>query len=85
MWLKEEGFKDLLKTWWEGFNIRGSYSFILIEKLKALKANLKRWTKKVSGNVTVNKELALNQVAFWDAEEGTRVLSLEEQFARLHG
>ena len=85
MWLKEEGFKDLLKTWWEGFNIRGSYSFILIEKLKALKANLKRWNKKVFGNVTVNKELALNQVAFWDAEEGTRVLSLEEQFARLHG
>ena len=73
------------KTWWEGFNIRGSYSFILIEKLKALKANLKRWNKKVFGNVTVNKELALNQVAFWDAEEGTRVLSLEEQFARLHG
>ena len=85
MWLKEEGFKDLLKTWWEGFNIRGSYSFILIEKLKALKANLKRWNKKVFGNVTVNKELALNQVAFWDAEEGTRVLYLEEQFARLHG
>ena len=85
MWLKEEGFKDLLKTWWEGFNIRGSYSFILIEKLKALKANLKRWNKKVFGNVTVNKELALNQVAFWDAEEGTGVLSLEEQFARLHG
>ena len=84
MWSKEEGFKDLLKTWWEGFNIRGSYSFILIEKLKALKANLKRWNKKVSGNVTVNKELALNQVVFWDAEEGTRVLSLEEQFARLH-
>ena len=85
MWSKEESFKDLLKTWWEGFNIRGSYSFILIEKLKALKANLKRWNKKVSGNVTVNKELALNQVVFWDAEEGTRVLSLEEQFARLHG
>lgn len=38
MWLKEEGFKDLLKTWWEGFSIRGSFSFILTEKLKALKS-----------------------------------------------
>ena len=46
LWLKEEGFKDFLKTWWEGFDIRGSYSFILTEKLKALKANLRKWTKR---------------------------------------
>ncbi|RVW97641.1 Protein RNA-directed DNA methylation 3 [Vitis vinifera] len=44
MWLKEEGFKDLLKTW---------------------------WNKEVFANVTVHKKFALNQVDFWDAEEGT--------------
>ncbi|RVX06577.1 V-type proton ATPase subunit a1 [Vitis vinifera] len=37
MWLKEEGFKDLLKDWWQGLNFRGSSSFILAAKLKALK------------------------------------------------
>ncbi|RVX03362.1 hypothetical protein CK203_019838 [Vitis vinifera] len=37
MWLKEEGFKELLKGWWQGFNCSGSYSFVLSEKLKALK------------------------------------------------
>ncbi|RVW53031.1 hypothetical protein CK203_072745 [Vitis vinifera] len=37
MWLKEEDFKTVPKTWWEGFNFSGSASFILAEKLKALK------------------------------------------------
>ncbi|RVW75378.1 Transposon TX1 uncharacterized 149 kDa protein [Vitis vinifera] len=37
MWLKEEGFKDLLKIWWQGLNFKGSSSFIMAAKLKALK------------------------------------------------
>ena len=41
MWLKEEGFKDLLKEWWQSLRFNGSFSFILAEKLKALKAILK--------------------------------------------
>ncbi|RVW34945.1 Transposon TX1 uncharacterized 149 kDa protein [Vitis vinifera] len=42
MWMKEEGFKDLLKGWWQGFNFNGSYSFVLSEKLKALKERQRR-------------------------------------------
>ena len=37
MWLKLEGFKDLLKVWWQSIEARGSSSFILAEKLKGLK------------------------------------------------
>ena len=58
MWLKE-GFKDLLKGWWQGFNFKGSCSFILVAKLKAVKSNLKTWNKEVFGKVEVNKSLAL--------------------------
>ncbi|RVW98500.1 hypothetical protein CK203_026862 [Vitis vinifera] len=47
MWLKEEGFKELLRGWWQGFNCSGSYSFVLSEKLKALKVKLKNWNKEV--------------------------------------
>ena len=36
MWLKEEGFKEMLKDWWQGFNFSGSYSFILT-KIKGFK------------------------------------------------
>lgn len=64
MWMKKKGFKELLKGWWQGFNFSRSYSFILAEKLKALKTNLKTWNKDVFGKVGVNKRLALNKVAF---------------------
>ena len=41
MWLKEEGFKLLIKEWWQGLSFRGSYSFILAQNMKALKTNIK--------------------------------------------
>ena len=64
--VKEEGFKELLKSWWQGFIVRGSCSFVLAEKLKALKTNLKIWNKEVFGKIGVNKTLALEKVSFWD-------------------
>ena len=82
MWLKVEGFKDLLKLWWEGDNFSGSSSFILTAKLKTLKFKLKEWNKDVFGNVEVKKTLALNQVDYWDTKEKTNTLSLEELEAR---
>ena len=64
MWLQEEGFKDLLGGWWQGLRFSGSFSFILAEKLKALKVILKSWNKEVFGKVGVNKKLALDKVDF---------------------
>ena len=61
MWLKEEEFKDLLKSWWQGFNFMGSCSFILAAKLKALKGNLKTWNKEVFRKVEVNNNMVLIQ------------------------
>ena len=82
MWLKEEGFKYLLKSWWQGFNFNSSYSFVLTKKLKALKTNLKLWNKDVFGKIVVNKLLALEKVSFWDEQEKSRELTLEEVDAR---
>ncbi|KAL6328006.1 hypothetical protein AAG906_031350 [Vitis piasezkii] len=82
MWLKEDGFKDLLKGWWQGFNYSGSYSFILTEKLKALKIKLKEWNSEVFGKVGVNKRLALDKVSYWDNQERLRVLNDWELEAR---
>ena len=56
MWLKEEGFKDLLRNWWVGFQFRGSFSFTLFENLKVLQACLKIWNREVFGNVTARKD-----------------------------
>ena len=80
--MKEEGFKDMLKNWWQGFIFRGSCNFIMAAKLKALQSNLKTWNKEVFGKVEVNKSLALQQVNLWDNQERSRALSVEGVEAR---
>ena len=42
MWLKVKGFVDRVKQWWDGYSFVGSPSFILAQKLKALKADFKK-------------------------------------------
>ena len=49
MWLKEEGFKEVLRKWWEGIQVSGLASYILSKKLKALKPILKNWNREVFG------------------------------------
>ena len=49
MWLRVDGFKELLKGWRQGMIFSGSFSFVLAEKLKALKAILKTWNREVFG------------------------------------
>ena len=66
MWLKEEGFKDVLRLWWEGLNFSGSASLILAEKMKAFKPILRSWNKEVFGKIEVQEVLALNFVNFRD-------------------
>ncbi|RVX17155.1 hypothetical protein CK203_003428 [Vitis vinifera] len=78
MWLKEEEFKELLKSWWQGFNFNGSCSFVMAAKLKALKTNLRIWNNDVFGKIGVNKSLALHKASFWDEQEKLRVLTMEE-------
>ena len=58
-WLKVEGFKDILKSWWEGDNFSGPSSFILAKKLKVLKSKLKEWNKNTFGKVEYRKDLTL--------------------------
>ena len=45
MWLKEEGFHSLIADWWTSFDYQGSKSYVVMEKLKALKVKLKIWNK----------------------------------------
>ena len=63
MWIKEEGFKDLIRDWWKSFEFRGTSNYVLMEKIKALKSKLKIWNKYVFGRVEENKKNALSKVA----------------------
>ena len=78
MWLKVEGFQDLIRSWWWEIEVRGSASFRLATKLKEIKQKLKVWNKEVFGNLGCNKAAALQQVEFWDLVERDRILSMEE-------
>ena len=78
MWLKFEGFKDLLRGWWQSLQFSGSYSFVLASKLKALKGILKVWNKEVFGRVEIKKNEALSRISYWDEVEKDKELSLTE-------
>ena len=41
MWLKYEGFKDLLRDWWQDMQLFGSFSFVLASKLKGPEGDFK--------------------------------------------
>ncbi|RVX09051.1 Transposon TX1 uncharacterized 149 kDa protein [Vitis vinifera] len=60
----------------------GSASFILAEKLKFMKTKLKEWNINSFGRVEYRKNMALEQMKYWDAKEKTSRLSLEELEAR---
>ena len=78
MWLKYEGFKDLLRDWWQNMQFFGSFSFVLASKLKAMKGILKVWNKEVFGIIETKKKEALRRVVFWDDLEKEKDLSREE-------
>ncbi|KAJ9678521.1 hypothetical protein PVL29_020644 [Vitis rotundifolia] len=78
MWLKAEGFKELVRSWWQGIDVRGSASYKLATKMKEIKQKLKVWNREVFGKLESNKSEALQQVEFWDREENERVLTVEE-------
>ena len=64
MWLKYEGFKEILKGWWQNLHFYAFFSFIPFAKLKALKGILKAWNREIFGKVETNKEDALRRVSF---------------------
>ena len=78
MWLKVEGFLDLVRGWWREIEVRGTASYRLAAKTKELKQKLKVWNREVFGNLEGNKRAALQQVDYWDGVESERSLSLEE-------
>ena len=57
MWLKEEGFVERVRQWWNGYCFVGSPSFILARKLKALKEDLKKWNKEEFGDLAFRKNV----------------------------
>ncbi len=56
MWLKAPGFANKVRAWWSNYSFDGTPSFVLAQKLKALKGDLKVWNKQVFGDVGVKRQ-----------------------------
>nr|CAN61784.1 hypothetical protein VITISV_012351 [Vitis vinifera] len=69
MWLKIDGFKDLVRSWWNGYSVESYSSHCIAEKLKALKKDLKIWNKEVVDNVSSNRVEAFAFLQCWEAKE----------------
>ena len=83
MWLKVEGFMDLVRGWWNGYHFVGSPSYVLACKLKALKGDLKHWNKHVFGDVSFKKKHLLSELLDLDLREGMQTLSLADSARRV--
>ena len=82
MWLKSEGFHARVNRWWNSYNYSGSPSYVLVQKLKSLKIDLRRWNKEVFGDVNLRKNELLAQIQDLDLLKETRPLSVEEGVAK---
>jgi len=82
-WLKLDGFVDQVKTWWMSYEFYGLPSYILANKLKALKTNLKKWNEEVFGDVRKKKNELLEGIRDLDLIEECRCLEEEERVRKI--
>jgi len=78
MWLKVEGFSNLVKKWWEEVEVEGFASFVIVRKLKFVKEELKKWNKEVFGDIKLRKYKLLDSVNALDVKEESDGLSSDE-------
>ena len=69
-WLKSNGFKDRVLSWWNRYSFFGTPSFVLAKKLKALKKDIIQWNQREFGNVVHQKKELLEALKLLDVKEG---------------
>ncbi|XP_022897230.1 uncharacterized protein LOC111410870 [Olea europaea var. sylvestris] len=79
MSLKVEGFEERVWTWLATYDFQGSPSYVLDQKLKALKWDLKRLNEQVVGNPNWRKNRCFLGMKELDRREESRWLVGEER------
>ena len=79
MWLKDKGFVERIRSWWESYQFYGAPSFVLAKKLKALKVDLKRWNVEEFGNVEEKGKKLWSDLRGLETVEESRILTVEEK------
>jgi hypothetical protein len=79
MWLKSDGFVEQVQRWWESYDFQGLPSYVLANKLKALKVDLKIWNAEVFGDVGKKKKELLEGIKELECFEEAQGLVEEER------
>uniref|UniRef100_A0A2N9HG92 Endonuclease/exonuclease/phosphatase domain-containing protein n=1 Tax=Fagus sylvatica TaxID=28930 RepID=A0A2N9HG92_FAGSY len=82
MWLKVPEFVDIVQNWWSGYSYSGTPSFVLAQKLKALKGDLKEWNRLEFGDVGIKRQQLECELQAYDEKESLSSLSPEEHILR---
>jgi hypothetical protein len=82
MWLKVPKFVDKVQKWWSGYSYSGTPSFVLAQKLKALKGDLKEWNRLEFGDVGIKRQQLECELQAYDEKESLSSLSPEEHILR---
>ena len=71
---------ERVQGWWSSYNFAGSPSFVLANKLKALKEDLKIWNCELFGDIHFKKtkRRLMGEVLVLDMKEGLGGLSTED-------
>jgi ERCC4-related helicase len=67
------------KRWWESYDFQGLPSYVLANKLKALKVDLTKWNAEVFGDVGKKKKELLKCIKELECFEEARGLVVEER------
>jgi hypothetical protein len=70
---------ERVRNWWDSYHFFGNASFVLANKLKALKGDLKKWNEDEFGHVTMKKNMLMADLRELDLEEESRPLSAVEK------
>jgi len=81
-WLKVDGFKGLVDSWWSEFVVEGCPDYKLSMKLKLLKQKLKEWSKQVGGVLGTKKNKLLSELGDIDLAQDSRLLTEDELMVR---
>jgi len=81
-WLKVDGFKGLVDSWWSEFVVEGCPDYKLSMKLKLLKQKLKEWSKQIGGELGTKKNKLLSELGDIDLAQDSRLLTEDELMVR---
>jgi hypothetical protein len=82
MWLKDGGFVEKVKNWWDSFHFFGSSSFVLAKKIKALKWEIKTWNLEEFGDERARNKASYEELKMLGRIEEGRQLTEEEKARR---